>query len=276
MSRLVIDINNRFGDPTAWQNKQLWTPPDVRSQLAYMLIGGVASSVAGCADAVANTLPSTLTNALAKGHAGVDVYGHSVAAQALCDFIRRYTPAGLGVDPTKVRILLAANPEHRFNGLVNANEYGGPGFPLTTDWKVWDMCREYDCVADFPTNRAAGTLAMKNMDVSLFGLRVPWGGGISVPMGPSFTKIHIAYTKTPYFDPGGAHSGYSTWNDPAHPNLTYIWSWTYPLPYISSSVKSAARNQDKADRATVDSYYTTTPVPRPLPSYNTLLTAETW
>lgn len=268
MSRLVIDINNRTGNPALWQAGSLWTAPNKRTQLQYTVIGGVASSIHACADKLASVLPSTLASALSQGFAGVDVYGHSDAAQVLCDFMRRYTAAGLSVDPTKVRILMAANPEHRFNGLVNTAQYGGLGFPLTTTWHVWDMCRQYDCVADFPTNRATGTLAMKNMGL--------WGGGILVPVGPSLLKIHVDYTKQTYFDPGGAHSGYSTWNDPSHPNLTYIWSWTYPLPYITSQVKSAARTEDKADRATVEGYYTSTPVARTTPSYDTLLTGATW
>ena len=56
----------------------------------------------------------------------------------------------------------------------------------------------------------------------------PFGG---IPVGGGFI-VHLNYGSTEFF---GTGPNYVYWTDPAHSNLQYIWSRTYPLPMVSAN-----------------------------------------
>lgn len=101
------------------------------------------------------------------GHPAADdvlVYGVSMGAQVACKWLReRGVTSTVPVD--KVSFLLLANPEQPFHGIYRADpklvkfmtlpDYGGVGVPAATPFRVTDVCRQYDGMADFPNLPAA-------------------------------------------------------------------------------------------------------------------------
>lgn len=271
--RTVIDIDNRIGlaDVHAgWQNGSLWVSPNVRKVLPYTIIGGDPTSVAAGAAA----LDTMLHTECALGP--VDAYGHSVAGETICKWLRDYGPTStLSHDPADLRFLIGGNPEHRYNGHDKAstgyNLYGGNGYPLTTPFSVWEMVRQYDFYGDYPStpsNVAAweNINGKQNAGIGYTAALVPRG----LPIGPGFLSVHTDYKTTPFFDPGGVDSGYVTYTDPSHTNLHYIYARTYPLAMLQSVkwLKFWARSQDKAKRAGIEAAYSARPAPIPVPLYN--------
>lgn len=252
MARTVIRLGVEGLNSNKWQNGTLWAAPNIQKQLPYTLIGGIPASMTAAVAA----LDTMLHTECAKGP--VDVYGHSVRAQLICKWLRDYGPTStLSTNPTNLRFLMAANPEHKYTGQMKAssgyNLYGGNGFPDSTPYTVYSMTRQYDIYGDYPTDHG-NAAAMANVG--------------SVPFGPGFA-IHLDYQNTPYFDPGGTDSGYVTWTDPSHTTLHYIWSRTYPVAQLQSlkSLQYWVRSQDKSVRATIESGYSR-PAVVPAPLYN--------
>jgi hypothetical protein len=147
------------------------------------------------------------------------IYGHDLGAQVISRWLREFGPTTT-VDPTDVTFYLSGNPERKYNGWPKGGTYpgfrkhpagrdgendpGGSGIPADTDFRVYDIARQYDHLADFP-NDTTNIDAMLNTEAS-----------------QSLGVIHVDYTAVDLADPdnGSLTEG----------NITYLWSPTRLLP----------------------------------------------
>lgn len=252
-------------DPNDFQTGSLWAAPNAVLETYPGTIAPTSASVDDAAKWIRDNIVRHVSTALGAGYTGVDYYGHSERTQAMCRYLTLYaaTSISAGVDPTKVRFLMAAPPEHPYNGIINTAQYGTLGVPVTCPFDHWFMTRQYDAVADVP-NTLSNLVALLNFQ--------PWLGMNVVPVASPAFVIHLGYGDVPFFDPGGTDSGYVTWTDPAHTKRHFIWARTYPLASLQSVyhngawLKNWARSQDKKFRATAESAWAR-PATIPAPSY---------
>lgn len=124
------------------------------------------------ADDVANAVPAIDAAIHDPRWAGEDLilYGHSMASEGIQAFLRL---KGLTCDipPSRMRIILAANPENAYTGITQVPTppsaqpvyVGGKGFPANIQFPVLDISREYDMFAGWPNAVAPTSAAINNI-----------------------------------------------------------------------------------------------------------------
>jgi hypothetical protein len=93
-------------------------------------------------------------------------------------------------------------------------------------YKQIEFTRQYDYYGDYP-NDTSNEMAWENVNGSPSTLYTPTIAPRGLPIGPGFF-VHIDYTSVSVGDPNNTR-----WIDPADPNVTYVWSLTYPCPEIN-------------------------------------------
>ncbi|WP_046318220.1 PE-PPE domain-containing protein [Mycobacterium sp. UM_Kg1] len=167
----------------------------------------------------------------------VVVYGVSMGAQVACKWLRERGPAS-PVPTDKVSFVLLANPEQPFHGIYRADpklvwfmtlpDYGGLGVPPDSRYRVTDVCRQYDGMADFPNRPAAQVSAVAVVN-ALAGL----------------VTIHNNYFRVDIDSPDNLRT--------RRGNVTYVMSPTRRPPACVAGALSPAR-RDKRRRKIEDSY----------------------
>lgn len=242
MTTTVLSYQPNLGPN--WQRGEYFNNPAYnRIELATLLIGGFAPSIALTVD----VLDATLLLQLAGSPNDIVVYGHSVGAQVINKWLRDKGPTGVarGIDPARVSFVKGANPEHKYNGHDNAatgyNMYGPAGFPTGLPYKQIEFTRQYDFYGDYP-NDTNNEMAWENVNGSPSSLYTPTIAPRGLPIGPGFINVHIDYTNVAIGDPSNTR-----WIDPADPNVTYVWSMTYPCPEINPTYTPDQKAQRDAD-----------------------------
>lgn len=167
--------------------------------------------------------------------------GYSMGARALCIYLR----SNPDIDPAENVFVLLANPERKYGGL-KPSDYGGPGIPDDTPFRVFDVARQYDFWADYP-DKTSKDAAAKNC---LAGELVTIFGGAS---------IHGDYSMVRMNDPNN-----STY---VEGNRTYILAPTFPAPSVRRWWWDPNREalEDQKLRPAIEAGYTR-PVPAPFTS----------
>lgn len=128
--------------------------------------------------------------------------GHSMGAEALCLLLR----SDPDVDPDENVFVMTGNPERKYGGKVTLGAgspaYGGIGFPDDTPFRVWDVARQYDHFADYPTSNVKAALTNIN-DIDS-------------------KQIHLDYSSVRIGDPGNVKI--------VEGNVTYELVPTFPCP----------------------------------------------
>ena len=174
------------------------------------------------------------------------IYGHDLGAQVICRWLREFGPTTT-LDPTDVTFYLSGNPERKYNGWPKGGEYpgfhdhprgrdgvndpGGSGIPGNTPFRVYDIARQYDEVADFP-NDTTNVDAMLNIDASK-----------ALGSGPhkDYSAVDLASEANSTFDEG---------------NVTYLWSPTLVLPLaLKYASPDAVTEADTYHREIVEEAY---------------------
>jgi PE-PPE domain len=101
----------------------------------------------------ANKLNAKLTALPASER--IVVVGHSYGAVAICEWLRLYA-ASSQIDPALITFVNAANSIRLDNGLsMMMGMYGPGGGPVSTEFTVIDVARQFDKWADYPNNAAS-------------------------------------------------------------------------------------------------------------------------
>lgn len=127
------------------------------------------SSKANMRDA-AKSLDDYLTD-----HSGdVVVAGVSMGTQVAYKWLRDYGPTS-SVDPARVSFLMLAPPENKYTGVavcgpggyLGDGPYDGVGFPGDSPFRVHNLIRQYDGVADYPNISNPGFWATLNAQIGM-------------------------------------------------------------------------------------------------------------
>lgn len=210
-----------------------------------------------------NNLDMWLRNA---GSQTVIVVGHSEGSQVACKWLREIAPTS-SVSPARVQFVLTGNPERRYGGSIGMMQgapktilqqpgwTGGvwfppsmsiaayashtgefPGVPLDTPFSVFDLARQYDHYADYPSSSTSvSTAASQNAS----------------------TKIHMNYWNVNVND--------SDIVTHAEGNITWAWKPTYPTTTAASLTDPTQQlAADRAARSAIEACYQR-PVTLPTP-----------
>lgn len=148
-----------------------------------------------------------LDEALHRSTGQVVVFGHSMGAQVAAKWLREKGPSST-VAVSRVRFLLAGNPERKYGGAlcvpstpklwgvytVRAS-YGGPGVPDDTPYTVIDYARQYDWWADHPTVPNPSKEALRNASMEIHCDY--WNVGLDDPDVLSYTEGTRTYLLKP-------------------------------------------------------------------------------
>ncbi len=207
--------------PQNWCGGQLFKDPYTRKDIRYQNWAPLLPF----AQAAANKV---ITEAQKPGQK--IFFGHSMGAEVLC-LVLRMNP---DISTEDNVFVLTGNPERKYGGMLTspiniANPaYGGVGFPNDTPFRVWDVARQYDRYADFPTVNVRQAVANNEA-----------GGG-----------IHMNYTDVRVGDPNNARF--------VEGNVTYEFVPTFPMPSVVKPFKPLKRQalEDAQQRPTVEKGYT--------------------
>lgn len=201
---------------------QLFAPPFERRDIAYRNIAPVLAFVQEAQDKVHAE----------AGKPGQKVFvGHSEGAEVLC----RYLRTNPDVDPADNVFVLSGNPERKYGGKLTVPfsggivVYDGVGIPDDTPFTVYDIARQYDHFADYPTVNVKAAIDHIN--------------------DPACKGIHVDYSDVRIGDPRNV--GYS------EGNRVYLLQPTFPLPGLRAWAKSAVREaaEDAQTRPAVEKGY---------------------
>ena len=180
-----------------------------------------------------------LRSALMKTTGQVLFVGHSFAARIAAGLLRDEadgdTAFRAACPPERVVFVFTGNPERKYNGACNIPgsliiaAYGGNGVPLDTDYRVYDVARQYEFFADHPNDRS-NRKALSNAGKG-FGLHLDYS---EIFMGdPSYARV-------------------------TEGNITYVLAPTYPMPEAKKLFWGVAREcqEDDKIRAEVERAYT--------------------
>lgn len=131
-------------------------------------------------------------------------FGHSMGARALAMYLR----TNPSVDPAENVFVFTGNPERKYGGR-KPTDYGGPGVPDDTPFRVFDVARQYEFWADYPDKPSKAAAAKNCLDGEIAGL---FGG----------KSLHMDYSNVRIGDPSNAVF--------VEGNRTYILAPTFPAP----------------------------------------------
>lgn len=165
--------------------------------------------------------------------------GHSMGAQALASLLRG-EPA---IDPDENVFVLSGFPERKYGGKLVSTIgdgiviYDGVGIPDDTPFRVWDVNRQYDHFADYPTINVRA--AVDNINDN------------------GAKAIHVDYSDVRIGDPRNVVY--------VEGNRTYVTVPTFPMPSLRNPWWSANREAlaDAKIRSAVESGYVR---PAPIPA----------
>ena len=134
------------------------------------------------------------------------VVGMSMGTQLAYKWLRDYGPH-VNVDPDKVSFVMCAPPENKYGGVSyfgpdvykGGGPYGGIGLPDDTPFKVHNLIRQWDGVADYPNVEKPSFLATANAALGMavihsFYWDVTAAGGESITEGNVTTTWHRTKT----------------------------------------------------------------------------------
>lgn len=212
--------------PRRWLGGQLFDTPFTRRDIRYKNWAPVRAWAEEAADKL-------ITEARKPGPK--IFLGQSEGAEVCCIALRDGVG---GADPEDNVFVLTGNPERKYGGMLLAPNgvrppwakpaYGGIGFPADTPFRVWDVARQYDRFADFPTVNVKEALDNNA------------AGG----------SLHINYTGVRVGDPANLKI--------KEGNVTYELQPTFPMPKCRKEYQGIDRQalEDAKIRDTVEKGYT--------------------
>lgn len=260
----VFTLAGAFARPvTAGELRgDLWRPPNTRETLTYTNITrplvSQATALANVQDAAARVQTALFTW---TPNIHVILYGRSMGAQVLYYWLRTFGVEG-AIDPTRVTLVCAANPERKYTGICYVDyanhpaiypggDYGyGWGLPVDpTPYRVIDIARQYDFFADHPAS-LGNRRARQNI------------GDESCPIHRDYKQIGLNDEKNVVSTEG---------------NVTYVTAPTYPLKMLRFSTgrgKEYLMRRDQELRPEIEAAYDR-PKAVPMPDYWGMKTGET-
>lgn len=226
--------------PDDWLGAELFKAPFVRRDVLY------ANKWFGQSNF--DDGRAKLKAALLNSKGNVVVLGQSMGARIACAVMD--DPDVLAAcPPSRCVFVLTGHPDRKFCGASTVSysgflaAYGVDGIPDGCQYRVWDVARQYDIAADYPTNRSVRA-AVSNVS----------------------SAVHGDYSQVRMGD-----SANVTWPDPGNPNVTFVLSPTYPLPDLESKWVSVQRkaDDDARRRPAIEAAYAR-PVPVSTPTINRL------
>lgn len=155
------------------------------------------------------------------------VFGHSLGAVAACYWLAHYGPS-TSISAADLQFVLIGNSVRPYGGFCfDINWFGTLTVPTNTPFQVYDIARQYDGWADFPTNS-------NNLTADYNALA---GQG----------SVHPAYQNVNINDPN--NSTYSVGN------IHYIWNVTWPCPMLGTLQTASVVAQDEQLRPQIESVY---------------------
>jgi hypothetical protein len=115
-----------------------------------------------------------LDNYLSRTSGNVVVAGVSMGTQVAYKWLRSYSRS-TSVDPDKVSFLMLAPPENKYtgvsvygpNGFKGNGPYDGVGYPDDSPFRVHNLIRQYDGVADYPNVANPDFWAVLNAQIGM-------------------------------------------------------------------------------------------------------------
>lgn len=176
--------------PANWCGGQLFKTPFSRKDIRYQNWAPLLSFAQAAANKVV---------AEARKPGQKIFFGHSMGAEVLC-LVLRSDP---DFDPAENVFVMTGNPERKYGGMLTSPintapaAYGGIGFPADTPYRVWDVARQYDRYADYPTSSVKAALDNNKAGA---GLHLDYSGvRVGDPNNVKFVEGNVTYELQPTF-----------------------------------------------------------------------------